>query len=339
MQTIYEATLAEILPESIGGDEKFQAIAQALDPLLKKFASDTKLAMHLPRLDELSGTILDLLAEQFHVDNFDSINLSDDQKKFFIRHSIAHHRRKGTIAAVEDVVNQFFKSAQVQELGDYLFKIKTKEYLSTPDAFQTFVRMLFDAKNVRSWLASIDIDLSPPPMNIHAGNLLIEDGITNVGLRRPKDSLAQVHAGNLLVVNGNVRVGLRRLKSSRTPVKVGCPLVITGDILFDSKDRPQLLSILENPVADLAIADCPIARGDNLFVPPDFDLLKLFFKYPTGIRRSITLKNPRQDVTKQEIKVVTDYAVEHDLLLDKDDESSIQAPKATLIKKVFTTLI
>lgn len=260
MQTIYDASLAEILPESIAGDEKFQALAQALDPLLKNFSADTKLAMHLPRLDELEGLILDLLANQFHVDNFDSINLTDDQKKFFIRQSIAHHRRKGTIAAVEDVANQFFNAAQVQELGDFLFKIKTREYLSTQDAFMTFVRMLFDAKNVRSWLAGIDMDLSPPPRKLHVGNPIVADSVINIETRRPKDSLAQLHAGNLLVADGNVQVGLRRPKSSTVMIKVGCPLVIGGHIFINSRDN---FRIKENPTANLAIAGVAIARRNH----------------------------------------------------------------------------
>jgi len=209
MQTIYEASLAEIMPESISGDEKFQAIAQALDPLIKNFSADTKLPMHLPRLDELEGLILDLLANQFHVDNFDSINLSDEQKKNFIRQSIAHHRRKGTVAAVEDVANQFFDAATVEELGNFYFKIKTREYLSTQEAFQTFVNMLFDAKNVRSWLKSIDMDLSPPPTQIHAANPIVADAAVNIDLKRPRSSKALVKVGAPLVISGNIFINRR----------------------------------------------------------------------------------------------------------------------------------
>ncbi|MBQ6758348.1 MAG: phage tail protein, partial [Selenomonadaceae bacterium] len=161
MIDIYNASLADILPESLKIDSQFVAIAKALNPILQKIAADTRNVIHLPRLDELEGTILDVLAEQFHVDFFDSVTLDDDQKKNLIRNSIALHRLKGTVWSVEYIVNQFFHNATVEELGGFLFKINTDGYTATPEAFDTFCRMLMDVKPVRSWLVGVDLDLSP----------------------------------------------------------------------------------------------------------------------------------------------------------------------------------
>ena len=338
MKTIYDVTLTDILPPNLR-DEQFLAIAAALDDLLKKFSADTKLAMHLPRLDELSGTILNLLAEQFHVDNFDAANLDDDQKKNFIRQSIAHHRRKGTAAAVEEVVNQFFQNAVVDELDGFYFAIKTNAYQARPKAFPTFLRMLDDAKNVRSWLKGIDIDLSPPPSKIYVGNSLAARGVIDFNLKRPSDSSGKIFSGGAMLAVGQVDCDILKPRDSSMTVKVGSPIVLVGDVFIDSRDQP-VLNIRENPTVDLAINDVAIVRGDNLVIPPEYDFIKLFFKFPTGgIRRVVTLQRPRPDLTRQEIKDVTDYAVEHNLILYGNQGALSEAPKASLTATKITKLI
>lgn len=176
--------------------------------------------------------------------------------------------------------------------------------------------------------------------HISAGNILATAGTVNVDLPKPKGSKATVHAGNVLATAGVVDVGLRRPQGSKTLVRVGSPFLIGGHVLIDSGEQPLLRRIRENPVADMALAGVAIARGNNLNVPPEFDLLKIFFKFPDGkIHRSITIRSPRPDVTNAEIKAVGDYAVDNDLLLDREQETSDQAPKAHLILKKITTLI
>lgn len=174
---------------------------------------------------------------------------------------------------------------------------------------------------------------------IHAGGVLAVEGKLDFGLRRPKDSKVAVHAGGVTLVSGHVQINPCRPKDSKVAVHVGLPLYIQGQVLIDSRDKPQL-RIKENPTADLAIAGVMIARGDNLAVPPEYDLLKLFFRFPDGlIHRTITLKSPRDDVTKDEIKAVTTYAVQKQLLVDRQEDTPSSSPKAKLIAKRITTLI
>lgn len=195
MIDIYNASLTDILPQSLKIDSQFTAIAKALDPLLKKFAVDTRKAMHLPRLDELEGLILDVLADQFHCDYYNSATLTDGQKRNLIRNSIALHRLKGTVYAVEYVVNQFFQNATVEELEGFLFKINAGGYTAAPEAFDTFARMLFDVKPVRSWLVGIDLDLSPPQSAVYVGNLQIDNEVSTVGLNLPTSYSGKLSVG------------------------------------------------------------------------------------------------------------------------------------------------
>ena len=251
MIDIYNASLADILPESLTIDRQFVAIAKALDPLLQKFAKDTRKAMHLQRLDELEGIILDVLAEQFHVDFYDSVNLDDAQKRNLIRNSIALHRRKGTVWAVEQVTKNFFRNPQVEELDGFLFRLKTQDYTATPDAFQTFIRMLWDAKPVRSWLVSIDLDLSPPPSKIYVGNPLIHNATTSINLPKVKGSKSTAYVGNIIMHNATTSVDRLRPKGSLATVYAGCPLIINRQIWIDAKRE---VARMEPPIADIAIS-------------------------------------------------------------------------------------
>lgn len=206
MIDIYNASLTDILPESLKIDSQFVGIAKALDPILQKLARDTRNVIHLPRLDELEGTILDVLAEQFHCDFYDSLTLDDDQKRNLIRNSIALHRLKGTVFAVEYIINQFFQHSQVEELEGFLFKINAEGYTAAPEAFETFCRMLMDAKPVRSWLVGIDLDLSPPPADLYIGNALIDDAFETVGLSQVPDSSDVLYVGCPIIFTESITI-------------------------------------------------------------------------------------------------------------------------------------
>ena len=67
MKKLSAVTLLDVLPESILQDPKLYASAQALSAQLQAVTAATREVLHLPRLDELSGTVLDYLAEQFHL--------------------------------------------------------------------------------------------------------------------------------------------------------------------------------------------------------------------------------------------------------------------------------
>ena len=66
MKTIQNVSLLDILPSSIR-DPKVIAVAKSLDVELQKLSAQTRLPLHLPRLNELPHSVLDALAEQFDV--------------------------------------------------------------------------------------------------------------------------------------------------------------------------------------------------------------------------------------------------------------------------------
>ena len=160
MLKLDDVRLEDTLPQSIARYEQVQHICQAIDKQLQNVRQQTSLILLLPRLDELSETLVDELAWEYHVD-FYRPELSLEKKRSLVRQAIAWHRIKGTPAAVESVCSAVFQSASVEENWQYggepyHFKVKViKE--AVPDT--TVIDMLVDAinstKNTRSWLDEI----------------------------------------------------------------------------------------------------------------------------------------------------------------------------------------
>ena len=348
MQSIYKPKL--ILPESLTFDEQINALAAALDAQLKLISTLSKQDLHLPRLDELTGSILDLLAWQFHVDHYNPLVLNDTQKRNLIRRSIEQHRLKGTIYAVEQVVKEFFKDGRVEEIGDYLFRIRSKGYTSSPEAFTTFLKMLWDAKNVRSWLADIELDLSEDsPMNLGAGTALAIGGRININLATPKDQINQLDVGTMLAIGGELTIAPAHQNNQKVILHAGSGVFIEGEITIGTEDKPVLASwIKENPTGDLLISDIGIARGD--YVLPDYEpepvttednLVKLFFGFPISKHRryrGIAMPDPRPDLTVDEMKAIGDYAARHKIIMNAAGEYS-NGVFAAAIKERTTEII
>lgn len=155
MTAITDARLSEILPANLLADEKVKALALGIDGELEKLSEEIEQVIHLPRLDELSGGILDLLAWQVHVDFYEPLWLTDVTKRNLIRNSIAWHRQKGTRAAVEKINEAFGREITIREWFEYSgqpyhFNLTTRPFNDSAD-LNSWLRQLNDAKNVRSW--------------------------------------------------------------------------------------------------------------------------------------------------------------------------------------------
>ena len=154
---LQSVSLLDILPPNLLADKQIHAAARALDDELQKITAETRNALLLPRLDELSEEVIDLLAWQWHVDFYES-SMSIETKRQLVRESIAWHRIKGTKAAVEKMAQTVFKGGVVTEWFEYggepyHFRI---DLLTAPNITQDDTARLLAvvnaAKNVRSVL-------------------------------------------------------------------------------------------------------------------------------------------------------------------------------------------
>mgnify|MGYP000870491714 FL=1 len=161
---LQSVSLLDILPPNLLADKQIYAAAQALDDELQKITAATRNALLLPRLDELSEEVIDLLAWQWHVDFYEPIGMDIETKRRLIKNSIAWHRIKGTPAAVEQVVSAVFDTSHVQEWFEYggkpyHFKVITEDVTTDPNVLARMRRAINAAKNTRSWLETIEFIL------------------------------------------------------------------------------------------------------------------------------------------------------------------------------------
>ena len=247
MKKIQSVSLLDVMPESILLDPKLKASAQALDVQIQAVTNSIREVLHLPRLDELSGDILDYLAEQFHLDFLEPLYMTDDEKKTLIRKSIAWHRIKGTKAAIEQLAHDAFKDAQVLEWFEYEggkpyhFKIRSKGFKQTPDGWQTYLRMVNVAKNVRSWCDNYELYNDELTAQVFADTAELKTGSAEISIAKPKSNFeTRAFVGNANLISGTATESLSKPQSNFSNVaNVGVALQKSGFIKIDTKTQPS----------------------------------------------------------------------------------------------------
>jgi phage tail protein I len=152
-------TSAEHLPSSID-KEPIKAIAKTWDETLAEFMNTNTLLLW-SSIDTESESVIDHLAYQLHVDDYDS-GLPIATKRELVKNSIDIHRHKGTPYAVEKAVQTVYSDSKIAEWFEYggnpyYFKVTLITAPLTGEADITkLVRAINTAKNVRSWLDGIE---------------------------------------------------------------------------------------------------------------------------------------------------------------------------------------
>lgn len=149
-----EYKVAEHLPSSIDA-EPITSLAQVTDVELGKINTD--LLLIYPAIDSLNEQLIDYLAVQMHVDEYDDTeNL--DVKRQQVKQSFLLHRLKGTKYAVQKAVSTVYQSAKVEEWpaysGDpYHFRVTgITAPMTEIKNINKLVRLINAYKNTRSWL-------------------------------------------------------------------------------------------------------------------------------------------------------------------------------------------
>lgn len=155
------------MPENLLADRQLNAAAQALECEIQAVTKAVKETLHLPRLNELPESVIDLLAWQWHVDFYEPLGMDKETKIKLIKQSLAWHRIKGTPCAVENIVAAIFGGGTVKEWFDYGGKpyhfkviVKTDKFLAAPK-FDIARKSILQTKNVRSVLDTIECIIEP----------------------------------------------------------------------------------------------------------------------------------------------------------------------------------
>ncbi len=157
---IDDAKLLQTLPYSIAKDETVQNVANALYAPIADVTKAIYNALLYSRIDTLEEETLDALAWQYHMDIYDA-TADIETKREAVKTAIRYHRYKGTVWAVKEAAALASKHAEVVEWFDYggkpyHFKAVTLSGVPDLDELRTLIKVMTDAKNVRSWIDGIE---------------------------------------------------------------------------------------------------------------------------------------------------------------------------------------
>lgn len=317
MEKLSETRLSKILPENLLRDEKIKALSTALDNMLIELTAATRETIHLPRLDELSGSILDLLAYQLHVDFWEPLFLDDETKRNLIRESIATHRQFGTKAALEKVNAAFNREIKIEEWFEYggepyWFRLRTKPFKSAGD-LQSWLRMIHHVKSVRDQ-PEIIFEVKKE-MSAYVGIVRWKHG----RVRRRIDPIRATQKETSLYAGVGRWAHGRKNRPMTDEYEVGR---VTTTLI----DGARTLEISSTEVIISYGEEIEVIPLGNLFG----DVLRMRFAFPSG-ERILTIPNPREDLTAAEVQAVADYVTENEIILDTAGEPTSELKRATLI--------
>ncbi|MHC1683676.1 MAG: phage tail protein I [Clostridiaceae bacterium] len=142
------------------------ALCAALTPKFQQLAKEVKKVLIYSRINELDDIALDELANQMHVD-FYNTTLLIEVKRELVKNSLIWHKIKGTPAAVEEVAKVVFGRSWVSEWFEYggspyMFKVNVEATNrgASPEDFILLEKLVESYKNKRSWLELINILLT-----------------------------------------------------------------------------------------------------------------------------------------------------------------------------------
>lgn len=161
MLDMKDAQIKQTLPESIKYDQKVNDICDSVQAEFDAANKYSLLVLLLPRLNELSEALVDELAWQFHVD-FYRDNFPLETKRNLVRTAIERHRKKGTPAAVEDIIRTVYQDAMVEEWWEwddgepYWFRIlMTAKDPAPPLSLSEVLELVEEYKSYRSHLEGV----------------------------------------------------------------------------------------------------------------------------------------------------------------------------------------
>lgn len=160
---LLDLSLTDILPDSIAGIQEVQDAAKAIDPEMISVSQSIREALILSRIDELSEQVLDLLAWQYHVDNYEPLSLAIEQKRAQVRDAILIHRKKGTPWALkQELKNIGYPVELIEDTGEpYIFDLHVllNGQADAAAVYNAAVKAAKRAKNARSKIGTIGLQM------------------------------------------------------------------------------------------------------------------------------------------------------------------------------------
>ena len=161
-------SMIDILPPNLGDDKNIVAAAKSIDAINQHSTSKLPTGILVSNIDQLTDNILNVMAWQWYLENFD-VNWPEKTKRDAIKQSLTWHRKKGTKAIVQDVIDKLFAKCMVEEWygyngKPYMFRLKGSldDIKIIAPKKNEIIYVINSVKNVRSWLDYIVLFASNP---------------------------------------------------------------------------------------------------------------------------------------------------------------------------------
>lgn len=177
-----DVDLLRLLPQFMSDDRNARAFAYAVQSQIIAVSRSIEHAQIYARIESLSEEVLDELAWQFNIVEY-RVDYSLAIKRRIVKGCMAMHYLRGTVAAVETVVQNVFGTASVEEWFEYggepyHFKVRTSNPNASDEMLADLERVIKETQNVRSYLEAAIVELMES-MNLYYGfKLIIMDDVS-----------------------------------------------------------------------------------------------------------------------------------------------------------------
>lgn len=174
--------LSLLLPHFMRNEKNTQAFVYAIQHELNLVTASIEHARIYSRVDSLSEELLDELAWQFNIPEYNT-EYDISVKRELIKTSMLIHNQRGTVGAVEKVVESIFGVATLEEWFDYggepyHFKVRTTNPSSSDAMIADLERVIKETQNIRSHLEEVIVELMERMTNYVGCVVFVMDDVT-----------------------------------------------------------------------------------------------------------------------------------------------------------------
>ena len=164
MMRLTDVEMLKLTPQFMRDDDFVRAFCAAADIQFRKLAHEMRSALIYADIGMIPEHILDALAHDLHVDYYNAGD-SLEKKRLLVKASGQQHAMKGTVPAVEQLMQILFGDGIVEEWFKYggqpgRFRVWTSNISATTTHFEEFVAMLQTVKRLSAHLDGIFVRIS-----------------------------------------------------------------------------------------------------------------------------------------------------------------------------------
>lgn len=183
MIKLADATILDLLPETIAGEPETRAFSFAIQQQLKKVMEGAARTKVWSNVTGLWHDMLDALAAELRAPNY-SEEYALSVKRDLVQNTIAYYMKAGTPGAIKDIVEAIFTNGDVIEWYSYggahhNFRVSTTNPAISGEKAEEFMRVVESIKRKSTIFNGVIVTASTETMQCCTGfGVWITDAVT-----------------------------------------------------------------------------------------------------------------------------------------------------------------